>query len=91
MGCVEAEFLRKRIGDGVADTASKNWLWRARSSSLLVSRELALLAEKNEHVVVPQQLPLSAGIPGCTSPRLPEDVDALVFVADGALPLWNRS
>ena len=37
---------------------------------------------------MPQQLPLSAGeVLGCTSPRLPEDVDALVFVADGRFHL----
>jgi 2-(3-amino-3-carboxypropyl)histidine synthase len=89
VGCVEAEFLRKRIGDGVADTKpQKLALAGTIQFATGVERARVLLAEKNEHVVVPQQLPLSAGeVLGCTSPRLPEDVDALVFVADGRFHL----
>lgn len=40
------------------------------------------------HVWVPQQMPLSPGeVLGCTSPRLPDDVTVLVFVADGRFHL----
>lgn len=48
----------------------------------------ALLHDDFPHVWVPQAKPLSPGeVLGCTSPRLPDDVSTLVFVADGRFHL----
>ena len=57
------------------------------ASSLHVVRA-ALVAEFGDRLLVPQAKPLSPGeVLGCTSPRLPEGVDTLVFVADGRFHL----
>ena len=49
VGCVEAEFLRKRIGDGVADTKpQKLALAGTIQFATGVERARVLLAEKNE-------------------------------------------
>lgn len=46
------------------------------------------LLATHPHVFVPQALPLSGGeLLGCTSPKLPSDTDAIVYVADGRFHL----
>jgi 2-(3-amino-3-carboxypropyl)histidine synthase len=53
-----------------------------------VSAAREALASAFPSMWIPQQKPLSPGeVLGCTSPRLPEEVTALVFVADGRLHL----
>jgi 2-(3-amino-3-carboxypropyl)histidine synthase len=43
---------------------------------------------KEYNLFLPQEKPLSPGeLLGCTSPRLPEDVDALIYLADGRFHL----
>lgn len=45
-----------------------------------------------QKVVVPQIRPLSPGeVLGCTSPLLDQDVDAMVFIADGRFHLEVRT
>lgn len=57
------------------------------ASSLHTVRQ-ALAAEFGKRLFVPQAKPLSPGeVLGCTSPRLPEGTDVLVFVADGRFHL----
>ena len=90
VGCVAAEFLQKRLGDGRETASVKRTLALAGTIQFAtgVERARAQLSEMDEDVMVPQQLPLSAGeVLGCTSPRLPENIDALVFVADGRFHL----
>lgn len=57
-------------------------------ASSLHAVRAALAAEFGDRLVVPQAKPLSPGeVLGCTSPRLAEGIDALVFVADGRFHL----
>ena len=78
----------------VMDTLRFNF--KAHSSIALVSTIQFVAALQSIHrelqtefnVVVPQSKPLSPGeILGCTSPRLPPSVDALVYIGDGRFHL----
>lgn len=81
VACLKAESERhpRRAGKRVALLATVQFLSGLRA---------AARALPAENYVVPQCAPLSGGeVLGCTSPKLDDDVDSLVFVADGRFHL----
>ena len=78
----------------VIDTVKHNF--KPRSSIALVStiqfvaalQSIQHLLQGEYGVVIPQSKPLSPGeILGCTSPKLPADTDAVVYIGDGRFHL----
>lgn len=78
VACINDNFRGRRIA----------LLGTIQFSSALHGVKQAIGVSGAVDIVVPQAKPLSPGeVLGCTSPRLPPDVDTLVFVADGRFHL----
>ena len=85
VGCVEAEFLRAASGTASPIRPQKLALAGTIQFATGVEGLRVARGRKNEKWLC-RSNPLSAGVLAAR-PRLPEDVDALVFVADGRFHL----